>query len=379
LRRFDTIVLGLGGVGSAVCYQLARRGRRVLGLEQFSPGHAWGSSHGETRLIRLAYGDTRYLPLLRRSFELWEALEREVGRPLLFRTGLLSVGPDAGGKALLALSQCARLHGIAHEELGNSRLRERFPQFRVPEGFHALFEPQAGYVLVEASLESWCQLARRAGAALGFDEPVLSWSSHAGIVRVVSARDTYEAESLVLAGGAWSGGLMRELSLPLVVRRFVQLWFAPEAGRELARGSPCFTFELPGGFFFGAPSRAYGGIKVGGGDPSQLFTSPSGVNRQVLPEDLERMRRFVAEHLAGVSTEPVASSTCICTMTPDEHFIVDRHPAHENVCFAAGLSGHGFKFTPVLGEALADLATRGQTPLPIQFLNLRPASPAGPG
>jgi sarcosine oxidase len=366
------IVLGVGGMGGAACYQLARRGARVAGIEQFSAGHPFGSSHSRTRLIRRTYHEhPDYLPLIHRSYELWGELCTEARLPLLRRTGLLVAGPIERGSLLAGVLESASRHGIAIDELRGEDVSERLPGFRTPEGCQAAFEPGGGYVEVEPSLNAWCSLATAAGAALCFNERAISWSADAAGVEVVTDRDIHRADRLILTAGPWSGALLRDLGIPLAMRRIPQVWFPASGLYDADGGAPCFSFDLPYGFFYGMPAAGDGWVKVGGGSVSEAVTDPSLLDRQVRPSDLAPMRRFLEACLPGVSPEPVAGDVCMCTMTPDGRFVVDTHPRHTNVAFAVGFSGHGFRFAPAIGEILADLASTGRTRLPIEFLRLR--------
>ena len=331
MKAFDVIVLGLGGVGAAACYHAAlRKGRRVLGLERFGVAHDRGSSHGETRIFRRSYDHAGYAPLLDRSLDGWQALERRAGHSLFRRTGLVLVSDAAGMN----------------------------------------YEPDAGYVLVEPSVRAHCDLAREAGAELHFEEPALAWhATEEDGVCVTTSKGRYVGDALVIAGGAWSSELLAALGLPLVVERIPQAWFASSPLWEA--DAPCFIFDIDRGYFFGVPGPAPGRIKVAGRTKRTTVHDPALLDPALSGDELEAIGDFIDEHLHGVSRRPLAQSACMCTMTPDSHFIVDAHPEFPRVVFAAGLSGHGYKFVPVLGEALADLAVDGATPLPIDFLRMR--------
>lgn len=377
MGSFDAIVLGLGGMGSAACHHLARRGARVLGLEQFSLAHPLGSSHGETRLIRRSYLEhPAYIPLLHRSYELWEELGREASRKALFRTGLLFVGAP-GSLAIPADPEAvAARHGVRVEEVLAGEVERRFPSFRIPEGCRAYFEPGAGYVTVEASIEAHCRLAEARGAKLSFGERVISWSANGSGVEVTTDRRVHRGGRLVVTAGPWSHGLLRDLGIPLSVQRIPQTWFSAGDLHRADRGAPCFSFDLPYGFFYGVPDVGGGQMKIAGGGRRLVVADPSRLDRRLRAEDLGEVRRFIAECVPGAPSDPARDSMCMCTMTPDERFVIDVHPAHRRVAFAAGLSGHGFKFAPVVGEALADLALEGRTTLPIDFLRLRGRAPS---
>jgi sarcosine oxidase len=361
----DVIVLGVGGMGSAACLHLARRGLRVTGIEQFEIGHARGSSHGQSRILRKAYFEhPSYVPLLERAYQLWAELGAEAGKPLYHRTGIVYLTPPQS-ELIRGVRHSAELHRIPLRELDSA------PPFRLPEGFVAHLEPEAGWLEVEACVHAQAALAVRLGARIATGERALSWSAGPLGVEVVTDRATHRAERLVIAGGAWSEGLLRELKLPLTVLRKLMSWFEAGAAYEPA---PCFFYDLPEGMFYGFP-RTGGLLKLAehtGGTP---LSDPAALALDPALEEAERASRFVRAWLPGVKPAPSLQAACMYTMTPDANFLVDVHPQHPNVCFAAGFSGHGFKFAPVIGEVLADLACAGDTRHPIEFLRARRFQP----
>jgi sarcosine oxidase len=359
---FDVVVLGLGAMGSAAAMHLARRGVRVLGLEQFGPAHDRGSSHGESRLIRRAYFESpAYVPLLERSYALWDELAAHAGATLLHRTGLVLFGNRAA-----TASDVAREHRIAVERLSPAEARARFPSLRVDDDSEPLFEPGAGWLEVERCVRAHLDAARAASADLRFDEPALAWRADpsSGQVEIDTRRGRHRAGRLVVTGGAWAPALLADLALPLHVHRVVQMWFTAGSAHQ----APCFGFDLPGhGFFYGFP-RVGGRVKVAEHTARQPLARPEDVRREIDAEDTRRVEDFVRGRLPQLATPPVVARTCLYTMTPDEHFVIDLHPRHPQVAFAAGFSGHGFKFSPVVGEILADLALEGRTRADIGFL-----------
>jgi sarcosine oxidase len=369
--HFDCIVIGLGGFGSAAAYAAARRGLKVLGLEQFGPAHDRGSSHGESRIIRRAYFEhPDYVPLADRSYALWESLGNVVGRELYRRTGLILVGPPQG-EAVAGTLRAAREHGLEIEELSTDEARRRFPAFRFEEGDAVVYESDAGWLPVEACVAAHLDAARTAGADLHFGATVRDVRSEGAQVRVITDRETFTAAFAVVAAGAWSAGVLAELALPLAVRRKVQLWF-PVRGDGVAAqaSSPGFLFERPAGVFYGFPCIDGETVKVAEHSGGDAVADPAAVDRELHDVDVAPVARFVGRALPLLDPQPRRHSVCMYTMSPDGHFIVDRHPALPNVAIAAGFSGHGFKFTPVIGEAVIDLATEGRTEIPIGFLQL---------
>lgn len=361
---YDVIVLGLGGMGSAAAAHLAARGVRVLGLEQFTPAHDRGSSHGDTRVIRQAYfEDSRYVPLLLRAYELYADLDRD--DPGLFvQTGGLMLGaPDSGVFAGSLAS--ARQWDLPHAVLDAADIRDRFPTFAPLDGEVGLWEERSGYVCPERTVQAHLARAEAAGAELHFDEPVRDWTTSAAGVQVTTTRGTYAADRLVIAPGAWAPQMLADLGLPLVVERQVLYWFDPPGGIDpygMGR-HPVFIWEAPSGlqlYGFPAIDGPRGGVKVAF-FRAGAQTDPDALDREVHPAEIERMRGHLAGTLPGLAGGFLRGRACMYTTTPDEHFVIARHPGHDAVTVAAGFSGHGFKFVPVVGEILADLALEGAT------------------
>lgn len=371
MNQYDCIVLGTGGVGSAVCWQLSRRGAAVLGLDRFPPGHDRGSSHGQTRIIRQAYFEhSDYVPLLRRAYELWAELEQATGQRLFEQVGLLQVGP-ASGAVVSGVLTAASLHGLHVEQLTADESQRRFPGFYVPADLTAVYEPGAGLLHVEACVQAHCAAAAAAGAELQSGVEVRAWTADRGGVTVQTDRGDFHARHLVITAGAWSRELLGMPSLGLRVLRKHLYWFAaPGADYQASQQGPAFLYQLPHGVFYGLPAINADGLKCGEHSGGELVTDPLHDPRQADELDQRRVSEFVRSYLPGVAPTIRSRSVCFYTMSPDENFLVDRHPEHAHVCFAAGLSGHGFKFTGVLGEALADWVLAGRTELPMEFLSL---------
>ncbi|MBI2755132.1 MAG: N-methyl-L-tryptophan oxidase [Chloroflexi bacterium] len=372
VRSFDVIVVGLGAMGSAAACTLARRGARVLGLERFQPGHTQGSSHGESRIIRLAYFEhPDYVPLLRRAYTLWDQLAIEAKVRVRVQTGGVFLGPAAGDLVAGSLRSAIE-HGIKHEVLDADEIRRRHPGLNPDDATAALFEPTAGVVLPERAISAFQEVARLHGAELRWDERVMQWSADGSGVRVETARGSYHADRLVLTAGAWLGPLMAEVGLPLQPERMPIFWFTPAANPEhfLPERLPVWIWQTPNlGFFYGFPHLAWPGVKIGR-HHSEEPCDPDQMSRDATPRDEQRVRQLIRRSMPDLDGPLARSSVCIYTNTPDEHFLVDQHPIHPNVAFAGGFSGHGFKFAPVIGEVLADLAT-GVEPTPhAAFLRL---------
>lgn len=369
-NSYDVIVIGVGGMGSAACAQLARRGVSVLGLEQFDLIHDRGSSHGESRIIRKAYFEhPDYVPLLHRAYELWHELEQATDTKLFLPTGLVLSGPPEG-ETIRGARLSADQYGIELERLTAKEGRMAFPGFAFPDDHEVAFEPGAGTLLVDDCLRGHIDQAVANGAVIRGNERVQSWSSDGHGVVVQTSDANYHARSLVLTAGAWAADCLKELGLPLtVLRKFVGWFPCPPEHFQVRDGSPTFFFELPQGTFYGFPSLDGATIKMAEHSGGQVVTDPTNVDRTCQPGDLTRLEQFLSTHLPEVTPAPARHSTCLYTVTPDHHFVIDRHPEWQNVVFAAGFSGHGFKFCPVVGEALADLTLTGTTALPIQFLS----------
>ena len=374
---FDVIVVGVGAMGAATCHALASRGVRVLGLERFDVPHAQGSSGGQIRLIRLAYYEhPDYVPLLRRAYERWDALGEEAGVRLLHRTGALYLGRPEG-ELIAGSLQAARRHELAHELLDPDAVAQRFGAFRVPEHFAALHEPEAGFVLAERAVAAFAELALRAGATLHGREPVRSWQAGADGVSVVTDRGTYQAGHLVFTSGAWTGPLVRELGVPLTVTRQVVGWVWPRVPERFALGRfPCWAIEDDvsdfQGIYYGFPMLSGAlaevpGLRLAHHAPGPA-THPDALDRSTTAADEGDFRPALARYLPDGDGPLLSMRVCMYTMSPDQHFVIDRHPMHDNVTVGCGFSGHGFKLAPAMGEALADLALHGRSALPIGFL-----------
>lgn len=369
---YDVIVLGLGAMGSAAAYHLARRGHRTLGLEQFTPAHDRGSSHGKSRIIREAYfEDPAYVPLIQRAYNLWDDLQGEAGTTLLVITGGLMIGPP-GGELVTGALASARQHRLRYELLSAAELRRRFPAFQPDDQTVAVHEPRAGVLFPEECVRAHLDGAARAGADLRFEERVVRWAVDHDTVRVTTAKTTYAAGHLVVTAGPWAPEALREAGLPLAVERNVMYWFQPERA-ELFQPDrfPIYIYEYTRSqFFYGSPALRGEGIKVAHHHSGESCT-PETIRRRVDDAEVAQMRALLARHLPAANGTLLSAATCMYTNTPDGHFIIDRHPAWPQVTIACGFSGHGFKFASVVGEMLADLALDGRTRHPIDLFRVR--------
>ncbi len=358
----DVAVIGLGATGSAALHHLAWRGLRVVGIEQFAPGHDRGSSHGETRIIRLGYFEhPSYVPLVRAAMALWQALEAESGRALLHVTGILEMGAPEGTLVAGTL-RSAQTHGLRHEVLDAAQVMRRFPAFRLPPAFVGVFQPDGDILAAEPAVEAQLALARAAGAEVRTNEPVRAIEPAGGGVRVVTDRGIMVAGQAVVAAGPWIQQLLPGLSVPIRVTRQVVGWFAPSAPAPFARARcPVFMIENRDGIFYGFPTGPRPGVKFAKHHHADEAIDPAGTPRPMDERDEAVLRAALAAHVPSADGALLGAQTCRYTMTPDGDFIVDRLPGAPALIVASPCSGHGFKFAPVIGEIIADLVTQGTT------------------
>jgi len=371
---FDVIIIGIGGMGSAAAWHLARRGQRVLGLERFDIPHAMGSSHGVNRIIRLPYyEDPAYVPLLRRAYVNWRALEAAGGERVLFTFGSLDAGPEDGEIFPGALA-AARLHDLPHEVLSGTALNRRFPGYNLPAATQAIFQPEGGFVMSERAIIQHVRGAQAAGAEIHARERVLGWDAAPGGegVTVTTEHGRYQAGRLILAAGAWMADLVPALAGLAEPERQVLAWLQPTAPELFTPDRfPVFNLEVAEGRYYGFPVWDIPGFKFGRYHHRGEIGPAESQRREVDAEDEALLRAFAARYFPAGNGPTMGLRACLFTNTPDEHFILDRHPAHPQVVLASPCSGHGYKFCSVVGEILADLASGdGTTPHEIGFLQL---------
>jgi len=372
MADFDVVVIGLGVMGSAALHRLARRGVRVAGIERFAPGHDRGSSHGATRVIRLAYFEhPSYVPLLRRAYALWRELEQESGTALLHVTGIAEMGPPDGMLVRGTLAS-ARLHELAHEVLSAAELMRRFPAFRLPPHYAAVLQPDGGFLAAEPAVHALVAQAQHAGAHLREGETVRAIGPRAGGVQIDTDRGTIEAGVAIVAAGPWLARLLPDLPVPLRVTRQAMAWFTPKDPAPFAPGRfPVFLLESPHGMHYGFPPFAGAGIKVAKHHHDDESVDPETYDRRLSANDEALIRNAVADHLPAANGALVDARTCLYTVTPDGDFVIDRLGGFPQVIIASPCSGHGFKFAPVIGEIVADLAAKGATAHDISRFSLR--------
>jgi sarcosine oxidase len=373
---WDAIVVGMGAMGSATVYQLARRGQRVLGIEMFEPGHDQGSSHGYHRMIRNSSVQADgYVPLAERAFELWRELEQETDRELLRMIGevrLIHVDPaDPQAQARRTRAERMQANGFL-DILDSAALAERFPGFRLHEDMFATWEQQAGFLWSERGILTHLEAATRHGATVHSGEEVTGWTADGDGVQVTTSRDTYRAARLIFTAGPWSGEQLADLQLPFQVIRSINGYFEPTRPDwwTAEHGAPDFLLDVPEGGYYGIPSVEGLGVKIGRsatewGTPTTART----IRREIDDSEVDMMRAALDRYLPGAAGAELKRITCMCTYTADDDFIIDRHPQHPQVVMGCGFSGRGYKFGPVVGEILADLATTGSTPHDIAFLS----------
>ena len=357
---YDVIIVGVGGIGSAAAWQLARRGRRVLGLERYDIPHAMGSSHGVSRIIRLPYYEAPdYVPLLRRAYALWREIETVTGEELLVITGSIDASPEDDPLFQGALGS-ARLHDLPHEVLTGTEVNARFPGYRLPRSHRAVFQTEGGLVASERAIVAHVRAAQSHGAVIRAREKVLSWTARPGGdgVIVVTDKGRYEAERLVIAAGAWIGDMAPILRRVAVPERQVLAWLQPLRPDLFARDRfPVFNLQVEEGRYYGLPVYEVPGFKFGRYHHLGESSTADAARREPDIVDERLLRTFASRYFPEGCGETMALRTCLFTNTPDEHFILDHHPEYRQVVLASPCSGHGYKFCSVIGEIIADLAT----------------------
>jgi sarcosine oxidase len=361
--RYDAIVVGLGAMGSAVAFEVARRGKRVLGIDRFEPPHTMGSTHGKSRIIREAYfEDPGYVPLVARAFEKWGEIESLSGRRIFERTGGLMLGPPDGRLVSGALAS-AKAHRLQHEVLDAQEVMKRVPALRAMADMIGVVEPRAGVLQPEVAITACLELARKYGATIATNERVVGWEQRDRGLRVTTEQRAYECDRLIIAAGAWTSALVPDLGVHLSVERQVQHWFRPTTPMR----TPIIMCEYaPGRFWYSIPDRGEG-IKVAIHHEGHTV-DPETVDRTVGAEEVAYVRALLRTYMPAADGPLIESSVCLYTNTPDERFLVGSHPAHPNVEIVSACSGHGFKFASAIGEIVAERVTSSsgrQPPLEI--------------
>jgi sarcosine oxidase len=377
---FDFIVIGVGSMGCSACYFLSQRGYKVLGLEQFDIAHEQGAHTGQSRIIRKAYfEDPRYVPLLNQAYKNWKALEDETGTRLYYRTGLVYFGmPDK--LVMKNIHQSASLYDIPLENPDSSSTQQRFPQFKLPENFETLFEPDAGFIPPEKAILLYTKQAIKKGAEIHTKEKVLEWKKEGSGIVVATDKNIYHCSKLIITAGPWAGKMIPGLADKIKITRQFIAWIKPKKWKDFSLNNfPCWMIaddERPGMYygFPALPGSTFGepeGLKLAHHYPG-VIADPDDVNRQTTKEEEENLEYALNKYLPGCFESVLATKTCLYANTPDENFIIDHLPGYENqVAIACGFSGHGFKFVSVVGEILAELIADGKTKQSIEFLNAK--------
>jgi sarcosine oxidase len=371
VKHFDSIVVGVGGMGSSAVYNLAKRGQKVLGIEKFDVPHSEGSSHGVNRIIRLAYyEDSSYVPLLRRAYEMWSEIETIAKEQLLYKTGSIDTAPSGHELFEGSLQSCLE-HDIPHEILNYRQINERFPGYEMPPGHMGLYQQDGGFVLSERAIVAYVNAAVTEGATIQARETVLKWEPEADGVRVFTDRSEYTADRLVITAGAWTAGMLPSLEELAIPERQVLAWLQPEEPSLFTpEVFPVFSAFFEEGRYYGFPVFGIPGFKIGRYHHLEEVADPDNVERNVTQEDEDVLRAASARYFPKANGTIMTLKTCLFTNTPDEHFIIDTVPGYPQVAVAAGFSGHGFKFASVVGEILGDLSINGKTRHNIELLNI---------
>jgi sarcosine oxidase len=362
-KTYDVIVAGLGAMGSATIAQLALKGRRVLGLDRWAPGHPFGSSHGDSRIIREMYFEhPMYVPLLQRAYELWAELEARVDEKLLNLHGGLMIGHE-NGMLVTGTLRSAREHRLKHEILTPAEVKQRYPAFDLESHLVAVVDPRAGWLDPEQCNAAHLKVAAQNGADLRFEEPVIAWTADDDGVSVTTSHASYTAGNLVLAVGARAGVLLEDLGLPLEIERQVVFWMQPKQEAEYDRSIfPIWAYEYKPGFIaYGFPNLPLG-VKASGMHSGVVYDFADDVDRSIHEDEAEALKNAIRPVLPGLAASPVrGATTCLFTNTPDHNFLIDFHPDYPRVLISSACSGHGFKFASVVGEIQADLVANGRS------------------
>jgi sarcosine oxidase len=372
LKHYDALIVGCGAHGSSISYHLAKKGFRALTLEKFSLNHPNGSSHGRTRIIRTTYAEgSAYVPLVRRAWKLWEELETESKTDLMQTTGGIEIGLPESHRVAGAVAS-AKAHSIPHKVLEQQEIKEMFPILQPAQGEIGIFEPGAGILFAEKCVEAHTKLAEQAGGEFHFNEPVKSWRLTPGQadnhVVIYTEKESYSADYLILAPGGWLSSLVPELRLPLSIERQVVFWFRPNDTGALfsAQKMPVFIWEKDSPIETGTPRLFYGigdigdGFKVAQSHGGEIAERPEQVRRTITSVDEQNVKRFLEDAIPLANGQPIFSTTCFYTNTPDGHFLIDFHPRFKNVILACPCSGHGFKFSSIIGELVSEMTIEGR-------------------
>jgi sarcosine oxidase len=368
----DIIVVGGGVMGCTTAYQLAKDGRTVLLLEQYTIGNRMGSSHGASRLFRLAHTNPDYVELARQAYGLWRELESESGERLMKQVDALDIGTPA---ILTELRTTLEATGVPFVALDRDEIMHRFPQFSLPEDVTGLYQADYAMLAADRCVSAFAALARGHGATIVEGETVQQVRPTSSGVEVRTDKGTYSARGVVLCAGSWMKPLMRQLGidLSLTIRKEHITYYRPCDPENWMPGRfPIFRHHLSGTngrWGVGFPIFEHPGVKLLV-DCTGPFVEPGDPDRSVDQAVVSRVRQYVAGILPTLGDNFIETQTCRYTMTPDDDFILDLHPEFPQVVVASPCSGHGFKFAPLIGRILADLAVRGETRYDIKRFKL---------
>ena len=368
---YDCIVIGLGGMGSASLFELSSKGQNVLGIEQFDIGHDKGSSHGLSRIIRLAYWEgIEYVPLVLRAHDRWIELEKTYNEKLLNITGALDIGLESSETISGSLKAC-REFDIPHEIFTSTELSKKFPAYLLPEEYSSVFQKDGGFLVPESCINLYVNESINNGADVKQNCKVLGWESDGNIVTVSTSDGNFKTKKLVITAGAWTGILQDEMSRFLTPERQVVSWFKPESPEYYNSDQfPVFNMEVPEGRYYGFPIHHYEGTKIGRYGHLKENINPDSISREITDLDIATLRVPMEKYFQPTNPEPLFSQVCMFTNTPDEHFVLDYLPGNDSVFIASGFSGHGFKFASVIGELISDLMVDGGTEFDLGLFSL---------
>ncbi len=358
---YDVIVVGAGGMGSATAYQLARAGARVLVLEQFRRGHTQGSSHGESRAIRMFYHKDFYIELMKSAYAEWRRLEEAAARRVLYMTGGVIMAPE-GHEYTLQRKTLLEEAGIASEWWEPEQLAARYPQFKIDPGTRVLWQEDTGFLLASLCVATHLELALAHGAEIRDEMPVSQINWQGDPLEVVAAGQRFRGHKVIVAAGAWSSRLLRDLGLPLAVTRQQIVHYRPVDPEPFRPGRfPVFADVTWGETLYGFPLFDVPGVKVARDGLGLDVVDPDSCSRTPDQDYIDHLRAFMQERIPGAAGETVEAQVCLYTETPDLDFIIDAHPQCPRLLLAAGFSGHGFKFCALVGRMLKELALDGQS------------------
>ena len=366
---FDVIVIGIGGHGSSSIYHLAKSGLNVLGIEQFEQIHENGSSHGLSRIISLTTRvHTAYVPLIRRSFELWRELEKEYNNQILYMTGCIYIGSQDSP----IFKDCVKIaieHNLEHEIMDASEIMNNFPGFNLPSDFYGIFTKEGGFVIPEESIKAHTNLSLNYGATLNYNEKVLSWEDKESHIEVISDKNIYQCKKLVITAGAWNSEMFDIPNSLLSVQRQVVGWF-PSDDKNIFKKENFPVWILDGGKNegYGFPEYGFDGMKFGIFNDTDENVDPDTYSKDINSEDIKLLTEFTK--FFSKTNKGTNFNTCLFTNTPDGHWILDKHPDSENCIIVSCCSGHGFKFTPIIGEIVTELCQNGSSNYNIELFKI---------